>query len=122
MQFPKDHVRDAIDACGSNTQRCIDYCLARSKDSGTQPISDSDMQAEKENAAAETFCRLGYSAETATKALELCDFSFIRALQYLLYGSDLARTRYLSNTRFKRHTRKQIARLPKALASDAVRA
>ena len=121
MQFASDHVRDAIAACGSNTQACADYCLARAKDTASQPVSDSAVQEVKENEAADVFYRLGYSVEAATRALELCDFSFVRALQFLLYGSDLDRAKFLSNTRFKRHTRTKVA-LPKpGLTIDSVR-
>ena len=107
MQFPNDDVCDAMAACGSNTQACVDYCLARETDIASQPVSDSAMQEVKENEAA-VFCRLGYSVETAIQVLEASDFSFVRALQFLLYGSDLARTKLLSNIRFKRHTRKHV--------------
>ena len=38
MQFASDHVRDAIAACGSNTQACADYCLA-AREGYRQPAS-----------------------------------------------------------------------------------
>ena len=32
MHFSSDHVRDAMAACGINTQACVDYCLALTQD------------------------------------------------------------------------------------------
>ena len=46
---------------------------------------------------------------------------FVHALQYLLYGSDLTRAKYLSNSRFKRHTRQKVRYPPKSLEIDSVR-
>ena len=41
MQFPQNHVCDAIAACGCNTQACVDYCLRLAQDATGQPVSDS---------------------------------------------------------------------------------
>ena len=118
MQFPSDHIRDAMAACGSNTQACVDYCLALAQDTRSQPVADSQV---KEYEAADLFSSLGYSLEASTRALEVCDLSFVRALQFLLYGSDLSRAKYLSNARFKRHTRQRVGPLQNSLSIDSVR-
>ena len=77
MHFSNDHVRDAMAACGINTQACVDYCLALTQDTTGEPVSDNVPQEVKECEAADVFCRLGYSVETVTRALELCDFLYM---------------------------------------------
>ena len=121
MQFPRDHIHDAVAVCGNNIQACIDYCLVAAATSIVDSTRDTAGQETQELEAAHVFSQLGFSLEMSTQALELCDFSFVRALQFLLYGGDLSRAKFLSNSRFNRHTRQRVASIPQSLSVDSVR-
>jgi hypothetical protein len=120
-KFTADHVRDALQAVGFNAQACVECCLARAQEKDSQPVSDSAAKEVEEYVASDTFCKLGYSVETVTRALEMCDFLFSVAIKLLLCGHDMARVRFLANTCFRRHTRLRVRQPDSAAAGNSVR-
>ena len=110
MKFPKDHVSEALQACGPRAQACVDYCLWLAQDGEAKPFFDSAATLCEEASVADAFRELGYSLETATRPLEQCDFSFAAATRLLLYGGDTASANDLHKTRFRRHTRRGVRR------------
>ena len=41
MDFPRDHVQEALRVCGSRVQACVEYCLSKAQDEECKPVSDS---------------------------------------------------------------------------------
>ena len=41
MNFPLDHIREALQVCGPRAQACIEYCLVLAQDGDRKPVSDS---------------------------------------------------------------------------------
>ena len=121
MDFPQDHVQEALRMCGSRVQACIEYCLSKAQDEESKPVSDSSAVLRDEASAAETLGTLGFSLEECTRALEICDFSFTFALKLLLFGGDADRTKYLAKTPFRKHFLKGVKKADVSLAKDSVR-
>jgi hypothetical protein len=121
MDFPRDHVQEALQVCGSRVQACVEYCLAKAQDAECKPVSDSSAVLRDEASAAEALGALGFSLEECTRSLELCAFSFTSALKLLLFGSDIDRTKYLAKTPFRKHFRKGVRKPDASLAGISVR-
>ena len=121
MDFPRDHIQEALQACGSRVQACVEYCLGKAQDEECKPVSDSSAVLCDEVSAAEALGALGFSLEECTRSLEVCDFSFTSALKLLLFGIDTDRTKYLAKTPFRKHLRKGVRKPDASLAHDSVR-
>ena len=121
MDFPQDHVQEALQVCGPRVQACVEYCLGKTQDKECKSVSDSSAILRDEASAAEALRALGYSLEECTRALELCDFSYTSAIKLLLFGSDTDRAKYLAKTPFRKHFRKGVKKPDASLAVDSVR-
>ena len=116
MDFAEELITKAMERCGNNCLACIDYCAEKTK----VPASDTAVAEVEEFEAAEAFHQLGFSVTAVTRALELAEFSFSKALQLLLYGNDLTKWKSVdADKRFSRHLRSRIHR-PKGLSSQSV--
>ena len=116
MDFAEELIAEAMGRCKTNCLACMDYCVDKAKD----PASDTAVAEVEEFEAAEAFHQLGFSVTAVTRALELAEFSFSKALQLLLYGNDLTKWKSVdADKRFRRHLRSKIHR-PKGLSSQSV--
>ena len=84
--------------------RCVEYCLAKASAEDAPGAQNAPDPVLEEEWARNVITSLGFHVETATNALEACDFSFSKALLLLLYGNDKARMKYLGTSRFRSHT------------------
>ena len=117
--YEKDVIQQALETCGPDLQRCIDYCLVPAE-SGH---ASEHAIATEENWAAHVIQGLGYDETTTTEALELCEFSFSAAVRLLLLGNDQAKAAQLGVNHFRRHTTNRVYGIPEqTLSSDPVRA
>jgi hypothetical protein len=82
-----------------------------------------ECAATEEQWAASTITALGFDEQSATHALEVCDFSFSNALVFLLYGQDKERWKYHGINGFRRLTNRRVYYVDqKKAAADSVRA
>ena len=117
MGFPNEIIAESMERCGNNCLACTNYCLDKTS---ALAVSDSAVVEVEEFEAAEAFQQLGFSETAVTRALELADFSFAKALQLLLYGNDVVKWKSVdAPKRFRRHLRSKIPR-PTGLSSQRI--
>ena len=101
--YKEDDIDSAIALHGPDLQRCIEFCSHPHR-----PVDSSARAATEEDWPITVMQRLGFGTTTITQALESCDFSFSKALTFLLLGSDSAKVKAVSAMQFCRHSAKRV--------------
>lgn len=103
--YPDEDIEEAIQKFGPHLTRCIEHCL---RDKEKANIVDEEVQVneriDEEEWARNLIESMGFSEEVATRALEVTDFSFSRALLVLLHGNDEDKSKIMGTHHFRRHT------------------
>ena len=101
--YPPAHIRESLESCGPDMQRCVEFCLERANgpvDQGSACV----VPESEENWCAAAIHSLGFDESLVTLELERNGFSFSKTLALFINGGDESR----GLSRFRRHTRKKV--------------
>ena len=119
--YPEDHILEAINCCGANVKRAIDFCLRKQEGAVGE---ESALIPDQQGISREYIVDLGFPEDDIIAALEQVEFDFTEALRFLLTGieGDVVEEHWKSNmraqqltARLKRRSVKQVKNLPLAV-------
>ena len=119
--YPEDHIREAINCCGANVKRAVDFCLRKQEGADCE---ESALIQEQQEISRDYMVDMGFPVGDIVVALEQAEFDFTEALRFLLAGvqGDAVEEHWKSNmrrnqltARLKRRTVKNVKNLPLAV-------